>query len=223
MGKQMAIDKAASDAGLQRTAVILLDLRSCRLHQFAVLDSRRTRRFAGAAIKALVNMPDKRVAERQPSFVHENHLTNAPAGRIRFKSPQAISGAMIQAKAAVNTVKIIDVFGAVGTAEPASARRRRGRLKNCRLGRGPRHRTQMPPRNRPGERMPCGSKTCFSRRASWPSLPAGGQTPSVFLISWGQRSTRGEAPEVRQRSISSREQLSNSGYAVALSGGKRAK
>src|SRR5690242_10805780 len=217
----MTIDKAANHAREQRAAVILLDLRPGRLHQFTVLHSRRACRFTGATIQTLVNMPDKGVAERQPSFIHEDHLPNAPARRIRFKSPQAISGAMIQTEAAMNAVKIVDVLGAVRTAETTSATGRRPWLPSYALRKGLRHRAQMPPRNRPGERMLCGSKTCLSRRASSPSLPAGGQTPRVFLISWGQRSIMGAVPEVRQGSISSREQLSNSGYAVALSGGKR--
>src|SRR4029077_11773605 len=142
----MAIDEAARNARTKRPAIILFDLGACPFHQLAVFHPRRTRCFAGAAMEAVVDMPDERVSELQTSFIHQDHLTNAAAGRIRFETPQAIRGAMVEAQAAVNAMQVVHVFGAVRAVEAALATGRSGGFKRYSGWRCLRHPAQMPPR-----------------------------------------------------------------------------
>src|ERR1700758_550348 len=107
----MATNEAAGKARRKWTAIILFDLRAGPFHQLAVLHARRASGLARAAVEASVDMPDKRLAQRQPPFVHKHHLTDAPARRIRFQAPQSVRGALVEAQAAVNAMQIIDVFG----------------------------------------------------------------------------------------------------------------
>src|SRR5260370_2982952 len=130
---------------------------------------------------------------------------------------------MVQPQAAVNAMQVVDVLGAVRTVEATLARGWGGGFKRYCGGRCLRHPAQMPPRSRPGERIPCGSKTCFRRWAISCSAPEGGQTPSAFFISRGQRLIMGAAPEVMPRSMISQEQLSNSGNPFGPGDGKRAR
>ena len=90
MRQQVAIDQAARGARQQRPAIVLLDLRARRLHQLAVLDAGRARGFAGAAIQALVDVLNEGITEREAPLVHQNHLPDAAARRIRLQAPQAI-------------------------------------------------------------------------------------------------------------------------------------
>jgi hypothetical protein len=55
-------------------------------------------------------MPDERLAERKPPFVHQHDLTNAAARRIRLEAPEAIGGAMIKAQTAMDTMQIVGVL-----------------------------------------------------------------------------------------------------------------
>src|SRR5580700_11619924 len=116
-------------------------------------------------------------------------------------------------------MQIVDVFGPIGTVEATPANGRSGVFKRRCFWRHLRHWIQMPPLKRPGERMPCGSKTLFRRLAISSSVPAGGQILRVFFSSRGQRSIIGIAPDAIQRSINSREQPSNAGYDLELAGG----
>src|SRR5690242_1319861 len=129
---------------------------------------------------------------------------------------------MVQAQAAVNTMQVVHISGAIRTAEAAFAMGGHSRGKHGGW-RYLRHRAQMHPRNRPGERIPEGLKTCFSRSAITCSAPGGGQMPRAYFISSGHRSIIGAASEAMERSIISREQLTNSGNCFGAAGGKRAR
>src|ERR1022692_2079032 len=98
---------------------MLLDLRARDFDQLAVLDARRARRFARAAVETSIDVRDEPLAQLQPSLVHQLHLANAPTRRIGFLAPQAIRWAMIQAKPAVNAARIVRVFGLIRAGEPA--------------------------------------------------------------------------------------------------------
>src|SRR5438477_8995539 len=217
----MAVHKAAGNARTNRPPIVLLDLGPCSFDELAVFHSCRACGFASAAIETLVNMPHKGVAQRQPPFIDQDHLPNSSARRIRLQSPQPVRGAMVETQAAVNAMQIVHVLRKIGTAEPALAAGRSLGF-NGNWG-GLRHLAQMPPRNRPGERILFGSNTCFKRSAISRSAHAGGHMSSVFFISRGQRSIIGAAPLVTQRSIISREHLSNSGKTFGTAGGKNAK
>ncbi len=104
---------------------MLLDLRARHFHELAVLDARRARRLARAAIQAAVNVRDESLAQLEPTLVHQLHLANAPARRIRFLAPQAIRRAMIQTKSAMDATRIIRVLGLVRADKSTDGRSRR--------------------------------------------------------------------------------------------------
>ena len=145
----MAIDEAARDARGKRAAIILFDLRAGGFHELAVFHARGAGRLASAAIEAPIDVANEGIAERQAAFVHQNHLTDAPARRIGLEAPEAVGGAMIETQAAVNAMQVVDVAGTVRTAE--AARLRIGWAQHWLTGRWlavrwlSRHRFQMPP------------------------------------------------------------------------------
>src|SRR5579862_1503364 len=98
---------------------MLLDLSARGFNQFAILDSRWTRGLARAAIEATVDVRDEGIAERKPAFVDQLHLADSPARRIRFLSPQLVGRAVIQAKPAVDTARVVRVLGLVSAVEAA--------------------------------------------------------------------------------------------------------
>ena len=106
MRKYSVEEEPAQEAFERRPLVIFLDLPPRRFDQPAVLDSRRARRLASAAVETQVDVPDKTLAQRQPSALHLDHLVDPAARRVHLDSQLAICRTTIQAKTAVNTLRI---------------------------------------------------------------------------------------------------------------------
>ncbi len=100
-------------------SVILLDLRARRFHQLAVLDARGAGRLAGAAIQALIDMFYEGIAQRQAALIDQHDLANTSARRIGFQAPEFVGGAVIQAQAAMNAVRVVFVRGNIRTRKSA--------------------------------------------------------------------------------------------------------
>ena len=90
-----------------RPAIVLLDAGAGRFDQPTVFDAGRTSCFARAAIQAAVDVLHEAFAERQLSLIDQQHLPDASARRIRFPTPEAIRGTVIQAEAAVNATRVV--------------------------------------------------------------------------------------------------------------------
>ena len=96
VGKQMAVNEASGDARGKRAAIILFDLRAGALHKLSVFHTRGASALASAAIETSIDMLDKKVAERQPALIDENHLTDAATRGIGLLTPKTIGGAFVQ-------------------------------------------------------------------------------------------------------------------------------
>ena len=70
----------------------------------AILHSRRTSRFAGAAEETEINMFFEPFVELDPSVGGGFDEVNTSARRLRFESQNLISGALIQTEPAVNAL-----------------------------------------------------------------------------------------------------------------------
>jgi hypothetical protein len=79
-----AIDEIARDAREPRPPILALDPGAGVFDECAVLNARWAGGFASPAIQAQVDVADERVAELETPLVHEQHLADASAGRIRF-------------------------------------------------------------------------------------------------------------------------------------------
>src|SRR5246127_212726 len=107
MGQKPAVSKIAREPRQEWPLVIALNPRTCELHKLAVFNSRRARRFARAAIQALIYVLDKRYVHRRMALVHADHLLNSAPRRICFQMPQPIGWAMIQAQAAMHAARVV--------------------------------------------------------------------------------------------------------------------
>ena len=84
VGKQLAKAEPAQEAGDERAAVVLLNLRAGGFDELAVLDAGGAGGLAGAAVEAEVNVADEALAELQAAFVDQNHLVDAAARRVHL-------------------------------------------------------------------------------------------------------------------------------------------
>jgi hypothetical protein len=112
--QQAAIDEISQDARSERTFVLLFDLSACELENFAVFDAGRAHAFAVAAIQTAIDVGDEGITDLQPALIDQGHLAYASAWRIRFAAPQAISGAIVGTKAAMNAARVVFVFRFIG-------------------------------------------------------------------------------------------------------------
>src|SRR5947207_16012381 len=97
MRKYSVEEEPAKGARERRALVIFLDLPPRRFDQAAVLDSRRARRLARAAVETQIDVPDKTLAQRQPPALHLEHLVDPAARRVHLHAQLAIGGAAVQA------------------------------------------------------------------------------------------------------------------------------
>ena len=117
----MTKDQAAQPLLRPGPRILPLDLRPRRFNQLAVFDPRGAGRFARPAVQAQVHVADKTLADREPAFVHRDHLVDAPARRIHLHAQLAIGGARVQAQAAMHAAVVMLPVGPVRTGEPAAA------------------------------------------------------------------------------------------------------
>jgi hypothetical protein len=113
MREEPTIGEMTREAGEQRPTVVLLDLAAGMFDELAVLDPRRAGGLAGAAVEALVDVPDIPFAGQNPQLFHVKHLADPAARGVGFETPEAVGGAMVQAEAAVDTAGKIFVGGLV--------------------------------------------------------------------------------------------------------------
>ena len=178
--EQAAKNEIARHAREKWPLVVLLDLRARRFHQLAVFHAGGARRLARAAIQALIDVLDEGIAQRQSALVDQNNLANSSARRIGFQAPQFVGGAMIQAQAAVNAVRVVFVRGNVRAGKSALRFERQFLRRWLRwFGHGFRFR----PRNVPAPGH-FADRTNVSRGASIQNPGAAGPTrlPELFLI-----------------------------------------
>ena len=95
--KQPPVHKIARQPRSERPLVVLFDLRARCFHQPAVFHAGRARRLASAAVQAPVDMRHEGLAQLQLPFVHEFHLPDPPAWRIRLPSPQPVRRTLVEA------------------------------------------------------------------------------------------------------------------------------
>ena len=143
--KQAPIDEIACETRKERALVFVFDAFACVFNQPSVPDSGGAGGFASAAVEAFINMVDEWFADGEFALLDKKHLANAASGRIGFEMPQPVGGAMVETESAMDTEGKI--------------------LKDRYLARsdGLRRHVQIPPANRPGAKIACGSKACFSR------------------------------------------------------------
>lgn len=103
MREEPAIGEMTREAGEQRPAVVLLDLAAGVFDELAVLDARGAGGLAGAAVEALVDVPDIPLTGQNPELFHVKHLADPATGGVGFEAPEAVGGAVVQAEAAVDT------------------------------------------------------------------------------------------------------------------------
>ena len=156
--KQAPIDEIARETREERALIFVLDAGACVFDQSSVPDSGRAGGFAGAAVEAFVNMLDEWFGDGEFTLLNKKHLANAPTGRIRFKMPQPVGGAVVEAESAVDAQREIFKDRDV-----------------TRCG-GPRRHVQIAPAKRPGAKIACGSKACFRRCMSGKSGRVGPHT-----------------------------------------------
>ena len=98
-------------AGEPGAGIVALDARAGVLDEFSVLDSRGAGGFASATVEAFVDVLDKGIGDGLLVQLDLDHLVDAAARRVGFKTPQAVGGAGIEAEAAVDATGVILVDG----------------------------------------------------------------------------------------------------------------
>ncbi len=123
---------------------------------------------------------DESFAQLQLPFVHEFHLPDPPARRIRLPSPQPVRGALVQAQPAMNAMRIDGVFRLVGAGKSARARRNVHRQVFVRSGskRWKSHRRLQPSHEAAGTNDAAADRRDFSVCASESKSPR--SSPQTF-------------------------------------------
>ena len=116
-GKQEVENEAPQQADQYPPLDVSLDLRARGLDQPAVLDPRRTGRFAGAAGQAQADVLDVGGRDGGPLLGHLHHLVDAAARRIHLQAQLAIGGAGVQAQAAVDAAVQVEEFRRFGAGD----------------------------------------------------------------------------------------------------------
>jgi hypothetical protein len=80
-------------------------------HELAVLDAGRAGGFAGAAVETFVNVIDERIGDGKIAQLDVDHLVDAAARGIRFEIPEAVGGASVETKTAVDAASVVFVKG----------------------------------------------------------------------------------------------------------------
>lgn len=119
VGKQLAKNEIASEAGGEGALVVTFDASAGVFDEFSVLDAGGASSFTGTAVEAFVDVIDEGIGDgsRGVSLASEfvlgygDHLLNAAARRVGFQIPEAVGGAGVEAKAAVDTTGIVFVDG----------------------------------------------------------------------------------------------------------------
>ena len=111
IGQQLPEDVVPRDTRDPGTLAVLLNARASVLDELSILDAGGAGGFAGAAVETFVNVIHKRIGDGKIAELDVNHLVDAAARGIRFEIPEAIRGASIQAKSAVNTARVVLVDG----------------------------------------------------------------------------------------------------------------
>jgi hypothetical protein len=125
-GEKLLEEEVACGARDPGALVRALDASAGVLDQFPVLDAGRAGRFAGAAVKAFVDMLDKGIADARLrlglasqrrarlrrrdtdlALKDVKHLVDPPARRIRFQIPQSVCGTRVEAQPAMDAPRVI--------------------------------------------------------------------------------------------------------------------
>jgi len=80
-------------------------------HEFAVLDPGGAGGFAGAAVETFVNVIDERIGDGKVAQLDVDHLVDAAARGIGFEIPEAVGGAGVETKTAVDAASVVLVDG----------------------------------------------------------------------------------------------------------------
>jgi hypothetical protein len=106
-GEKVPENEIARGASEPGTGIIALDARTGVLDEFSIFDAGGAGGFAGAAVEAFVDVVDEGIGDRLLVQLDLDHLVNAAARRIGFEVPQAISGAGVEAEAAVDAAGVV--------------------------------------------------------------------------------------------------------------------
>jgi hypothetical protein len=111
IGEQLPEDVVPRDAGDPGTLAVPLDACPGVLDELSILDAGGAGGFAGAAVKAFIDVIHERVGDGLLIQLDLDHLVDAAARRIGFEVPEAIGGAGIEAEPAVNAASVVLVDG----------------------------------------------------------------------------------------------------------------
>src|SRR5438477_4980776 len=101
--ENVAVENVPHAADEPGPLVMLFDLSAGALHDACVLHAGGAGGLARAAVKAAVDVGDKRIANRESACIDLQHLVDASARRIHLHPQYPIRRAMIQAEATMNT------------------------------------------------------------------------------------------------------------------------
>ena len=88
-----------------------VNARASVFHEFAVLDPGGAGGFAGAAVETFVNVIDERIGDGKVAQLDVDHLVDSAARGIGFEIPEAVGGAGVETKTAVDASSVVLVDG----------------------------------------------------------------------------------------------------------------
>lgn len=111
MRQELAEHQVARKPREERAFIVAFDARAGMFDELAVFDAGGAGGFTGPAVQAFVDVIDEGIGDRQFVLFDGDHLVDAAAGGIGFEVPQTVSGASVEAQAAVDAASIVLVDG----------------------------------------------------------------------------------------------------------------